>query len=128
MERGHLYGKEAIKSFLEAFKIKAICHAKQVVMDGYELFSDSTELITLFSVPNYRAKYANDGAVMQLSDTLTVSFLILENPIQTNASSEENACQTNSHQNHQLEHQHYEQLCNLDTQSHESNQSQQECS
>ncbi|KAA0200382.1 Serine/threonine-protein phosphatase, partial [Fasciolopsis buskii] len=76
LDRGNLFGKDAVKSFLHRFDLKTICRAKEIVVDGYELFENSAELITLFSVPNYRMKYMNDGAVLQLSDTLNVTIMV----------------------------------------------------
>ncbi|THD25763.1 Serine/threonine-protein phosphatase [Fasciola hepatica] len=120
-ERGHLYGKDVVKSFVRRFNLKTICRAKQVVMDGYELFADSTELITLFSVPNYRSKYPNDGALMQLSEALTVSIIIIENPASSKADSRKDDHHSNNNNTNDFLY-HHPQALNQDSKQYETGQ------
>lgn len=49
-------------------------------MDGYEFFADK-QLVTIFSAPHYRGEYDNDGAMLNVDETLMCSFEILR-PVQ----------------------------------------------
>src|SRR5690606_9512225 len=52
-----------------------ICRAHQVVEDGYEFFSKS-QLVTLFSAPNYCGEFDNAGAMMSVDESLLCSFQV----------------------------------------------------
>uniref|UniRef100_A0A7S4QRX4 Serine/threonine-protein phosphatase n=1 Tax=Alexandrium monilatum TaxID=311494 RepID=A0A7S4QRX4_9DINO len=77
----YIFGEDVIKSFLKKFNFDVIVRAHQVVPDGYE-FIGGRKLITLFSAPNYCGEFDNSGAMMDIDETLMVSFKVLK-PVNT---------------------------------------------
>lgn len=49
----------------------------QVVEDGFEFFA-GTQLVTIFSAPNYCGEFDNAGAMMSVDESLTCYFQILK--------------------------------------------------
>jgi serine/threonine-protein phosphatase PP1 catalytic subunit len=45
-----------------------------VVEDGYEFFADR-RLVTIFSAPGYMGDFDNDGAMMDVDETLMCKFI-----------------------------------------------------
>jgi hypothetical protein len=72
----YTFGKEAVKSFCEQFKIELVCRAHQVVEDGYEFFANQ-RLITLFTAPNYGGEFDNSAALMTVDMNLQCSLQVL---------------------------------------------------
>jgi len=48
----------------------------QVPEDGYEFFANQ-QLVTLFSAPNFREEFDNDGAVMGVDEAFMCSFQVV---------------------------------------------------
>ncbi|KAA0185473.1 Serine/threonine-protein phosphatase [Fasciolopsis buskii] len=78
-ERGvsYTFGVEEVEKFMDKCSVSLIVRAHQVVEDGYEFFADK-KLVTLFSAANYCGEFDNAGAVMQVSEDLVCSFIILK--------------------------------------------------
>jgi serine/threonine-protein phosphatase PP1 catalytic subunit len=72
----YTFGKEAVKSFCEQFKIELVCRAHQVVEDGYEFFANQ-RLVTLFTAPNYGGEFDNSAAMMIVDTNLQCSLQVL---------------------------------------------------
>ncbi|GLT78737.1 hypothetical protein SLA2020_502650 [Shorea laevis] len=70
------FGADRVTEFLRKHNLDLICRAHQVVEDGYEFFANR-QLVTIFSAPNYRGEFDNDGAIMSVDDSLLCSFQIL---------------------------------------------------
>ncbi|KAM2342640.1 hypothetical protein ACFX1X_015011 [Malus domestica] len=73
----YTFGADKVAEFLQKHDLDLICHAHQVVEDGYEFFGNR-KLVTIFSAPNYCGEFDNAGAMMSVDDTLTCSFQILK--------------------------------------------------
>ena len=54
--------------------IDLISRSHQVVEDGYEFFADR-RLVTIFSAPGYMGEFDNDGAMMDVDETLMCKFI-----------------------------------------------------
>lgn len=74
-ERGiaYWYGKAALEEFLARNNLDLICRAHQCVDDGFEFKFDS-QLVTLFSAPNYCGEFDNSGSTMIVNENLECSF------------------------------------------------------
>ncbi|CAD7680169.1 unnamed protein product [Nyctereutes procyonoides] len=71
------FGAEVVAKFLHKHDLDLICRAHQVVEDVYE-FLAKTQLVTLFSAPNYCGDFDSAGAMMNVVETLMGSFQILK--------------------------------------------------
>ena len=78
-ERGvsYTFGEDVLKVFLESQGLDIIVRAHQVVEDGYEFFG-SKNLVTVFSAPNYCDEFDNSSAILQVSEDLLCSFVVLQ--------------------------------------------------
>ncbi|TPP67039.1 Serine/threonine-protein phosphatase [Fasciola gigantica] len=78
-ERGvsYTFGVNEVDKFMEKCSVSLVVRAHQVVEDGYEFFADK-KLVTIFSAANYCGEFDNAGAVMQVSEDLVCSFIILK--------------------------------------------------
>jgi serine/threonine-protein phosphatase PP1 catalytic subunit len=65
-----------VENFLKKFNLDLICRAHQVVEEGYEFFN-KRQLVTIFSAPNYCGEFENNGAIMNIDNSLLCSFQIL---------------------------------------------------
>ncbi len=63
---GNLFGKTALKQFLNAEKLHCLIRSHQIVMDGVKTHFDGT-CITVWSAPNYCYKCRNMAAIVELS-------------------------------------------------------------
>ncbi|KAK2948524.1 putative Serine/threonine-protein phosphatase 2A catalytic subunit beta [Blattamonas nauphoetae] len=66
---GWVFGADESQKFNQKNKLKLIVRAHQLVMDGYSRVHDNN-VITLFSAPNYCYRCGNQGAIMELDDSL----------------------------------------------------------
>ena len=67
------FGQDVVKRFLQKHELDLIVRGHQVVEDGYEFFA-GRRLVTLFGAPNFRGKYDNAGVIMNIDESLIVSF------------------------------------------------------
>ncbi|KAF6770979.1 hypothetical protein AHF37_10772 [Paragonimus kellicotti] len=66
---GYLFGPAAVDQFCNQFGIYHIVRSNEMIPSGYQFFSGSNKLVTIFSAPDYLGIYRNLGAVMQLNRT-----------------------------------------------------------
>ena len=71
------FGPEIVTKFLAKHDMDLVVRGHQMVEDGYEFFA-KRQLVTLFSVSNFRGEFDNAGAIMSVDETLTCSFKILK--------------------------------------------------
>ena len=71
------FGPEIVSKFLAKHDMDLVVRGHQLVEDGYEFFANR-QLLTLFSVPNFRGEFDNAGAFMSVDETLMCSFQILK--------------------------------------------------
>jgi len=65
------YGPDRVRAFCEANGLKLIVRAHQCVQDGFE-FCAHGRLLTVFSAPDYGARWKNDAAMLILNRELHV--------------------------------------------------------
>ncbi|KAH6928809.1 hypothetical protein HPB50_019983 [Hyalomma asiaticum] len=73
----HTFGLDVLEEFLERHHLQLVCRGHQVVEDGYEFFG-KRRLVTIFSAPNYCGQFDNAGAIMNVDENLTCSFMTSE--------------------------------------------------
>lgn len=66
---GYTFGKDVSKEFNHTNGLNFIARAHQLVMDGFSWSHDSN-VVTLFSAPNYCYRCGNTAAIMELNDNL----------------------------------------------------------
>jgi len=71
---GFLFGQDVSEQFNHRNGLKLIARAHQLVHEGYN-WSHEKAVVTIFSAPNYCYRCANQGALMELSDSMGISFL-----------------------------------------------------
>ena len=71
------YGPDRVRDFCEANKLKLLVRAHQCVQDGFE-FASHGRLLTVFSAPNYGARWTNDAAMLVLNRELHVFPKVLK--------------------------------------------------
>jgi serine/threonine-protein phosphatase PP1 catalytic subunit len=71
------FNEKALEKFIKNLNIQLVCRAHQVVDDGYKFFCNN-KLVTVFSAPNYCGEVGNKGAVMNVNENMSCSFLILK--------------------------------------------------
>ena len=76
-EKSFTFGPEIVTKFLAKHDMDLVVRGHQVVEDGYEFFA-KRQLVTLFSVSNFRGEFDNAGAIMSVDETLTCSFQIFK--------------------------------------------------
>ncbi|KAL2527742.1 Serine/threonine-protein phosphatase PP1 isozyme 4 [Abeliophyllum distichum] len=76
MGNSYTFGPDKVTEFLTEHGLDLICRAHEVMEDGYEFFAN-TQLVTIFSAPNFRGEYDNAGAILSVDETLVCSFEIL---------------------------------------------------
>ena len=69
------FGEKIVENFLSKFDFDLICCGRQVVGDGYK-FLFRRQIVTIFSAPNYRDGVDNNGAVMEVDESLNCKFKI----------------------------------------------------
>ena len=71
----YTFGEKIVENFLRKFNLDLICRGRQVVGDGYE-FLFGRQIVTIFSAPYYCGEFDNNGAVMEVDDSLNCKFKI----------------------------------------------------
>lgn len=68
------FNDQAVSDICTKLDIDLISRSHQVVEDGYEFFADR-KLVTIFSAPGYMGDFDNDGAMMEVDETLMCKFI-----------------------------------------------------
>ena len=71
---GVTFSEKAVEDICNKLDIDLISRSHQVVEDGYEFFADR-RLVTIFSAPGYMGDFDNDGAMMDVDETLMCKFI-----------------------------------------------------
>jgi serine/threonine-protein phosphatase PP1 catalytic subunit len=71
---GVTFNERAVEDCCNKLDIDLISRSHQVVEDGYEFFADR-RLVTIFSAPGYMGDFDNDGAMMDVDETLMCKFI-----------------------------------------------------
>ena len=71
---GVTFNEKAVEDVCNKLDIDLISRAHQVVEDGYEFFANR-RLVTIFSAPGYMGDFDNDGAMMDVDETLMCKFI-----------------------------------------------------
>lgn len=71
---GVTFNEQAVDDICNKLDIDLISRSHQVVEDGYEFFADR-KLVTIFSAPGYMGDFDNDGAMMDVDETLMCKFI-----------------------------------------------------
>jgi serine/threonine-protein phosphatase PP1 catalytic subunit len=76
---GVVFSIDAVRDFLMENQLQFIARAHQAVKEGYEFpYPDSTDLVTIFSAPNYLGQFGNKAAVMVLDAEANPTFVQFE--------------------------------------------------
>lgn len=67
------FNEHCVKEFCKNFDVDLIVRGHQVQEDGYEFFA-GRKLVTIFSASDYCGEFDNDGAVMDIDETLLCRF------------------------------------------------------
>ena len=65
------FGPDRVRAFCDANALKLVVRAHQCVRDGFEYFAQG-RLLTVFSAPDYGARFTNDGAMLVINRDLHV--------------------------------------------------------
>lgn len=71
---GVTFNERAVDYICDKLDIDLISRSHQVVNDGYEFFA-SRKLVTIFSAPGYMGDFDNEGAMMDVDETLMCKFI-----------------------------------------------------
>jgi len=71
---GVTFNEKAVEDICNKLDIDLISRSHQVVQDGYEFFANR-RLVTIFSAPGYMGDFDNDGAMMDVDETLMCKFI-----------------------------------------------------
>ena len=71
---GVTFSEKAVEDVCNKLDIDLISRSHQVVSDGYEFFANR-RLVTIFSAPGYMGDFDNDGAMMDVDETLMCKFI-----------------------------------------------------
>ena len=71
---GVLFNEAAVEKICDKLDIDLISRSHQVVDDGYEFFANR-QLVTIFSAPGYMGDFDNEGAMMDVDETLMCKFI-----------------------------------------------------
>ena len=71
---GAMFNETAVQKMCDKLDIDLISRAHQVVDDGYEFFANR-QLVTIFSAPGYMGDFDNEGAMMDVDETLMCKFI-----------------------------------------------------
>lgn len=77
---GVTFNERAVEYICEKLDIDLISRSHQVVSDGYEFFANR-KLVTIFSAPGYMGDFDNEGAMMDVDETLMCKFIRIKSDI-----------------------------------------------
>ena len=71
---GYTFGQDISEMFNHRNGLKSVCRAHQLVMEGYNM-SHQSNVVTIFSAPNYCYRCGNLASIMEVDDKLNRNFL-----------------------------------------------------
>lgn len=71
---GYTFGKDVSDTFKQKNGLGLIVRAHQLVMEGFN-WSHTTNVVTIFSAPNYCYKCGNQAAILEVDDDMKYTFL-----------------------------------------------------
>lgn len=75
---GWLFGSQPTHEFAHNNKIGLIARAHQLAMSGYQFHFNGTQLVTVWSAPNYMYRSGNDASVLKIDENLNREFIIFK--------------------------------------------------
>ena len=75
---GWLFGLQPTHEFCANNKIDLICRAHQLAMSGYQYHFGETQLVTVWSAPNYMYRSGNDASVLKIDENFNRDFVIFK--------------------------------------------------
>ena len=75
---GWLFGPQPTHEFCANNKIDLICRAHQLAMSGYQYHFGETQLVTVWSAPNYMYRSGNDASVLKIDENFNRDFVIFK--------------------------------------------------
>ena len=72
-----VFGGDIVEQFCHRNDVQMIARSHQLVMEGFR-FMFNERLVTVYSTPNYKGRCGNVGAVMQIDEHCTSSFLVFD--------------------------------------------------
>ena len=75
---GWLFGPQPTHEFCHNNKIDLIARAHQLAMSGYQYHFGETQLVTVWSAPNYMYRSGNDASVLKIDENFNREFVIFK--------------------------------------------------
>lgn len=72
---GWLFGIRPTHEFCQNNKLELICRAHQIAMSGYQYHFGETQLVTVWSAPNYMYRSGNDASVLKIDENHEKTFV-----------------------------------------------------
>jgi len=75
---GWRFGAQPTREFCANNKIDLIVRAHQLAMSGYQYHFNETQLVTVWSAPNYMYRSGNDASVLRIDENFNREFVIFK--------------------------------------------------
>lgn len=73
---GFVFGESAVNQFTETNGLELICRAHQMVQQGFQYMFSRSNLVTVWSAPNYCYRCENVASVLMLDENLNRTFKV----------------------------------------------------
>ena len=73
---GFVFGESAVNQFTETNGLELICRAHQMVQQGFQYMFSRSNLVTVWSAPNYCYRCENVASVLMLDANLNRTFKV----------------------------------------------------
>lgn len=83
---GWIFGSRVTKEFNHINGLDLICRAHQLVQDGYKFWFPASNLVTVWSAPNYCYRCGNVAAILMLDEALNREFRLFNAVPESNRS------------------------------------------